>query len=157
MEYLENYTFDELEVGQQAQFSRTLSEQDLILFATVSGDVNPVHLDAQFAASSMFKERIAHGAWSGSLISAALANVLPGPGTVYLGQSLRFSRPVKVGDTVTITLEVTAKETKNRVSISCSGKNQKGKEVISGEAQVMAPTEKMKLEKPVLPKVTIES
>ncbi len=156
MEYLENYTFDELELGQTAQFSRSLTEQDLILFATVSGDVNPVHLDAEFAANSMFKQRIAHGAWSGSLISAALANILPGPGTIYLGQTLKFSRPVTLGDTVTIQLEVKEKGAKNRVTIACVGKNQHGKEVISGEAQVLAPNDKIKVEKPVLPEVSIK-
>ena len=92
MEYLRNFTFDELEVGQTAQFSETLEERHLILFAAVSGDVNPVHLDEEFAQGTQFKGRIAHGMWSASLISAAIATQMPGPGSIYLGQNLSFKR-----------------------------------------------------------------
>jgi acyl dehydratase len=106
---LENFTFDELTVGQTAEYSRTLGEDDIILFAAVSGDVNPVHLDEDFARTTMFRERIAHGMYTGGLISAALAMKLPGPGTIYLGQNLKFERPVKLGDTITVQLKVLEK------------------------------------------------
>ena len=103
MTTLRNFTFDEIQIGQTTTYSKTLSERDLVLFAEVSGDVNPVHLDAEFAAGSMFGERIAHGMWTGALISAALALQLPGPGTIYVGQTLSFRAPVKLGDTATST------------------------------------------------------
>ena len=86
--HLENTTFDEMTIGQTASYTKTLTEDDITLFAAVSGDVNPVHLDADFAANTQFKQRIAPGMWTGAIISAALALELPGPGTIYLGQSL---------------------------------------------------------------------
>lgn len=153
---LKNITYDELTVGASADFSRTLTEDELVLFAAVSGDVNPVHLDSEFAATTLFKERIAHGMWSGSLISAALATTLPGPGTIYLEQNLAFKRPVKLGDTLTVTLTVKEKLPKNRVLIDCSVSNQNGQQVVSGEAKVMAPTESVELQAPTLPNITIE-
>lgn len=133
LDTLENITYDELQEGDTASFSRTLTEDELVLFAAVSGDVNPVHLDPDFAAGSMFKERIAHGMWSGSLISAALATVLPGPGTVYLEQSLNFRRPVKLDDTLTVTLTVLSKLPKQRVLMGCKVHNQAGEEVVNGK------------------------
>ncbi len=153
---LDNITYDELNEGDSATFSRTLTEDELILFAAVSGDVNPVHLDSGFAAESMFKERIAHGMWSGSLISAALATVMPGPGTIYMDQSLSFKRPVKLNDTLTVKLTVLKKESKNRVVLDCDVRNQKDEKVVSGEAKVIAPTKKVSLKKPRLPKIIIE-
>lgn len=155
-ETLENITYDELNEGDSATFTRTLTEDELVLFAAVSGDVNPVHLDSEFAAESMFKERIAHGMWSGSLISAALATVMPGPGTIYLEQSLSFKRPVRLDDTLTVELSVLKKEAKNRVVFECVVRNQNNEKVVSGEAKVIAPTQKMSLKKPRLPKITIE-
>lgn len=153
---LQNITYDELNEGDSATFSRTLTEDELVLFAAVSGDVNPVHLDSEFAAESMFKERIAHGMWSGSLISAALATVMPGPGTIYMDQSLSFKRPVKLNDTLTVKLTVLKKESKNRVVLDCDVRNQKDEKVVSGEAKVIAPTKKVSLKKPHLPKIIIE-
>ncbi len=155
-ETLQNITYDELQEGATASYSRTLTEDELVLFAAVSGDVNPVHLDAGFAADSMFKERIAHGMWSGSLISAALATVLPGPGTIYLEQSLSFKRPVKLNDTLTVNLTVLRKESKGRVVVACEVRNQNDQQVVEGEAKVIAPSQKLTLEKPRLPKITIE-
>ncbi|WP_417566783.1 MaoC/PaaZ C-terminal domain-containing protein [Marinobacter sp.] len=157
LDTLENITYDELNEGDTAIFTRTLSEDELVLFAAVSGDVNPVHLDSDFAATSMFKERIAHGMWSGSLISAALATVMPGPGTIYLEQCLSFKRPVRLDDTLTVNLKVLRKEPKNRVVVACDVRNQNGQRVVFGEAKVIAPTEKVSLHKPQLPKITIES
>lgn len=153
---LENITYDELNEGDTATFTRSLTEKELVLFAAVSGDFNPVHLDAEYAADSMFGERIAHGMWSGSLISAALATVMPGPGTVYLEQSLAFKRPVKLDDTLTVNLTVTRKEPKNRVVFQCDVMNQNNQKVVTGEAKVIAPTEKVDLYKPTLPKITID-
>lgn len=153
---LENITYDQLNEGDTATFTRTLTEKELVLFAAVSGDFNPVHLDSEFAENSLFGERVAHGMWSGSLISAALAMVMPGPGTVYLGQNLSFKRPIKLGDTATVHLTVLRKAPKNRVELQCEVINQNGQKVVTGEAKVIAPTEKARLSKPMLPKITIE-
>lgn len=156
LDTLENITYEELNEGDTATFTRTLSEDELVLFAAVSGDVNPVHLDPEFAAQSMFKERIAHGMWSGSLISAALATVMPGPGTIYLEQNLAFKRPVKLDDTLTVNLRVLSKEPRNRVRIECDVRNQNNQQVVTGEAKVIAPTARVSLHKPQLPKITID-
>jgi 3-hydroxybutyryl-CoA dehydratase len=153
MSQLSNFTFDELSLGQKASFTKQVTEQDVVLFAAVSGDVNPVHLDEAFAADTMFGGRIAHGMLSGAIISAALAMELPGPGVIYLGQTLRFSRPVRIGDEVTAQLEVTEKrEGKGIVKLACEVVNQDGKVVVSGEATVLAPREKIIMERPELPR-----
>jgi 3-hydroxybutyryl-CoA dehydratase len=153
---LTNYTYDEISIGQTASYSKLVEEKDIQLFAAVSGDVNPVHLDAQFAATTQFKERIAHGMLTGAVISAALALELPGPGTIYLGQSLRFRLPVKIGDEITVQLEVTEKrDDKGFVTLDCKAVNQRGKIVASGTAEVMAPTEKLTIERPSLPTITV--
>ena len=157
LDTLENITYDELNEGDTATFTRTLTEDELVLFAAVSGDVNPVHLDSEFAAGSMFKDRIAHGMWSGSLISAALATVMPGPGTIYLDQSLSFKRPVKLDDTLTVQLKILRKEPTGRVVVECDVRNQNDQKVVIGEAKVIAPSEKVCLHKPRLPKITIEN
>lgn len=155
MSTLSNYTFDEITIGQTASYSKLVQEQDVQLFAAVSGDVNPVHLDAEFAAGTMFKERIAHGMLTGAVISAAIAMELPGPGTIYLGQTLRFRLPVKIGDEIRVDLEVTAlREDRQFVTLDCKIFNQDEKLVASGEAEVMAPQEKLELERPALPRFT---
>ncbi|KJK00844.1 3-hydroxybutyryl-CoA dehydratase [Pseudomonas sp. 21] len=155
MTSVQNVPYEELEVGQKANFQRSVTERDIQLFAEVSGDRNPVHLDAEYAATTQFKERIAHGMLTGALISAAIATTLPGPGTIYLGQNLAFTRPVKLGDELTVELEVLEKLPKNRVRISTTVLNQDGKAVVKGEAEVMAPTEKLNIELPALPPITI--
>lgn len=156
MSQLQNITFDEIEIGQRATYSKRVEERDIQLFAVVSGDVNPVHLDAAYAAGTPFEERIAHGMLTGAVISAALALELPGPGTIYLGQSLRFRAPVKIGDTVTVELEVTEKRARgHRVTIECKALNQAGTAVATGTAEVMAPTEKLCMDRPVLPEVAV--
>lgn len=156
MDTLTNYTFDEIEIGQTAEYSKRIEESDIMLFAAVSGDVNPVHLDAEFAAGTDFGERIAHGMLSGALISAALALELPGPGTIYLGQSLRFRRPVLIGDEITVQLEVTEKrEDKGFVTLECTALNQHGKAVVTGTAEVMAPKSKLSIPRPPLPAVSL--
>ena len=153
---LSNFTYDELQVGQIGEYQKTLTEREIILFAAASGDTNPIHMDEEYAKSTPFGGRIAHGIWTASLISAAVANVMPGPGSIYLGQTLKFSRPVKIGDTITIQLEILEKNDKRkRVSIQCTGSNQDGKQIISGVADVQAPTEKLSLEIPTLPNIEI--
>lgn len=155
MSTLENRPYDTLSLGDSATFEKTLTEKELVLFAAVSGDVNPLHLDAEFAKTTMFREQIAHGMWSGSLISAALATTLPGPGTIYMGQELSFRRPVKLGDTLTVLLTVKEKKEKNVVILDCLVTNQKDEKVVLGTATVIAPTEKAVLQAPTLPKITI--
>lgn len=156
MTTISNRTFDEITIGERCERTRTVNGQDLILFAAVSGDLNPVHLDAEYAATTPFKGQIAHGMFTGALVSAALAMNLPGPGTVYLGQTLSFRRPVKVGDTLTVILEVTDKhERKNIVTLACTVTNQDGKVVANGEATVMAPAEKLTIKVPDIPEIHV--
>ncbi|MDF3931749.1 MaoC family dehydratase [Pseudomonas citronellolis] len=155
MTQVQNVPYSELEVGQKASFQRAVGERDIQLFAEVSGDRNPVHLDADYAATTLFKERIAHGMLSGALISAAIATTLPGPGTIYLGQNLRFTRPVKIGDVLDVELEVLEKLPKNRVRIGTRVLNQNGEAVVEGEAEVLAPKQKLDIELPALPPITI--
>ena len=154
MQYIENKTFDEIEIGDSAEITRTLKSQDIELFAVMSGDVNPAHVDEEYARSDMFHEVIAHGMWGGALISAVLGTELPGPGTIYLNQSLSFRRPVGLGDTVTV--RVTVKEKlaeKKRLMMDCLCINQDGETVITGEAEVVAPVMKVKRPRVVLPEV----
>ena len=153
---ISNFTFDEITIGQTASYSRRIGEREIMLFAEASGDVNPLHLDRAYAAGTSFGEPIAHGILSASLISAAVALKLPGPGAVYVSQDLRFLRPVKAGDQLTATLTVTAKrEDKKFVTLACEIVNQHGKAVVSGEAVIMAPTAKQQVELPELPAITI--
>lgn len=156
MNLLENYPLNELTVGQTATYSKMLTEKDVVLFAACSGDVNPVHLDKDYAATTPFGEPIGHGMWTGALVSAAIATRLPGPGSVYRSQSISFKHPVKIGDTVTITLTITEiKERLRLVVLECSAHNQEGKLVAKGEAEVIAPAEKLKLDEGKLPEITI--
>lgn len=153
---IENHPYDELHIGQQAEYRKTVTAQDILLFAVVSGDANPVHLDEEFAKSTVFKERIAHGMLTGSLVSAALAMRLPGPGSIYVSQSLRFRRPVRIDDTLTVQLTVSEKrDDKKLVTLDCKIVNQNGDAVASGTAEVIAPTEKLQLQPANLPSVQI--
>ncbi|TDK62764.1 bifunctional enoyl-CoA hydratase/phosphate acetyltransferase [Sapientia aquatica] len=156
MERIENVTFDEIGLGATARLTRTLTHQDIELFAIVSGDVNPAHVDEEFAKSDMFHKVIAHGMWGGALISTLLGTELPGPGTIYLNQSLKFLAPVGLGDTVTAVVKVVEKsETKHHVILECSITNQLGVAVISGRAEVIAPTEKISRARVVLPEAEL--
>ena len=155
MSTISNTPYSDLEVGQQASYEKHVEEKDIQLFAAMSGDRNPVHLDAEFAAASMFKERIAHGMFSGALISAAIACRLPGPGTIYLGQQLKFTRPVKLGDTLTVQLEVLEKLPKGRVRLATRVFNQNQEQVVDGEAEVLAPRAEQTLTMPEMPNVTV--
>jgi len=103
----EGFSVEEMEVGQSASMSKTVTEADIILFAGITGDFNPAHIDEEYAKQSMFKGRIAHGMLSAGFISATLAMKLPGPGSIYLGQNMKFKAPVKIGDTVKTTVTIT--------------------------------------------------
>lgn len=149
-------SYDDLQVGQTASLKRTITETDLQMFAAVSGDNNPVHLDAEFAAGTRFGERIAHGMLTGALISAAIACNLPGPGSVYLGQQLTFTRPVKLADELEVRLEVMEKLPKNQVRIRTRVVNQQGKMVVDGEALVLAPASSDEVIMPALPRFALQ-
>jgi len=130
--------YDELEVGQTASTRRTVTEADVVLFAGVTGDLNPAHLDQVYAEQSQFGERIAHGMLGAGFISAVLGMKLPGPGTIYLEQSLRFTRPVRIGDTVTASVEILELlREKRRIRLRTTCANQNGETVLKGEALVM--------------------
>ena len=156
MDYIENRTFDEIKVGDSARLVRTLTKDDINIFAAMSGDVNPAHMDEEYARSDLFHKIIAHGMWGGSLISTLLGTKLPGPGAIYLGQTLTFLRPVGLGDRITVAVTATAKDPeKHRVTFDCQCSNEKGEVVISGTAEVLAPTEKVKRPRAVLPEVHV--
>ncbi|MEM9667321.1 MAG: MaoC family dehydratase [Pseudomonadota bacterium] len=132
--------YEDLEVGQAHETVHEVQEEDIVKFAEVSGDYNPLHMDEEYAAGTQFGQRIAHGALTASYISAILGNNLPGPGAIFTGMSMRFRRPVLIGDEVTVRAEVAEKiDRGNRVTlnISCTVR---GKRVITGEAQVVAPS-----------------
>lgn len=132
-------TLDELHVGQSAEHTRTVTQADIAAFADVSGDHNPVHLDAAFAASTPFKGVVAHGMLSGAFISALIAGELPGRGSIYLSQSLSFRRPVRPGDAVTTRVMITAIDAdKGRVTLATTC-TVAGRAVVEGEAVVLAP------------------
>ena len=150
-----NTPYEALEVGQTASYSKTVEEQDILLFAAVSGDRNPVHLDAEYAATTMFRERIAHGMFSGALISAAVACTLPGPGTIYVGQQMSFQKPVKLGDTLSVRLEILEKLPKFRVRIATRVFNQNDELVVDGEAEIIAPRKALTVELTELPPISI--
>ena len=133
------YFLEDLKLGQSAERAHVVTEADIVAFADVSGDFNPVHMDEAFAATTPFKSRIAHGMLSAAWLSALIAGELPGPGSIYLSQSLRFRRPVRIGDEVVSRIEVTAIDAeKARVTLAtvCSVG---GKPMLEGEALVMAP------------------
>ena len=154
--FIENRTFDELAVGDSATLERRLTMDDIKLFAIMSGDVNPAHVDEDFAKSSRFHEVIAHGMWGGALISTVLGTEMPGPGTIYLGQTLRFRAPVGLGDMLSVTVRVRDKDDeKKRVTFDCCCTNQDGRPVIEGVAEVLAPTEKIRRPRVVLPRVRL--
>jgi phosphotransacetylase/acyl dehydratase len=156
MENIENRTFDEIQLDDTATLVRTLTHKDAELFALVSGNVNPTPVDADFAKSDLFHQVVAQGMWGGALISTVLATELPGPGAVYVDQSLHFRAPVCLGDTLTVTVKVLSKvDATHRVTFDCRATNQRGEEVISGSAEVVASTEKIFRRRIVLPEVEL--
>lgn len=131
-------TIDQISIGDSASFQKTISETDVYLFAGITGDYNPAHLNDMEAKNTIFGERIAHGLLIAGLISAVLGVQLPGPGTIYLGQDLKFLKPVKFGDTITAIVEVIDKlEEKNILKLNTRCINQNEEEVITGHATVM--------------------
>jgi 3-hydroxybutyryl-CoA dehydratase len=139
MKTIENVPFDDIFVGQTCEHQTTVSEQDILLFAKVSGDNNPIH-----------------GMYTAALVSAAMALELPGPGSIYLTQTMKFRQPVKIGDTLTVHIEVTRKRAgKNFVTFTTLVTNQHGKKVLTGDATAQVPSEKIVLPAPELPPVSI--
>ena len=133
-------TIDQIKVGDAEEFAKTVTDADVVLFAGVTGDLNPAHLNEPFAAGTFFKGRIAHGMLSAGFISAVIGTKLPGPGAIYMSQSLRFTAPVRIGDTITARAKVIEViEEKNRVKLSTTCTNQDGTVVLDGEALVMPP------------------
>ena len=133
-------TIEELSVGQKARFSKTITEADVYLYAGVSGDFNPAHVDEEFAKKTFFKTRIAHGMLTASFISTIIGTMLPGPGSIYMGQQVSFLAPVRFGDTVTAVAEVIEiLPEKKRVRLKTTCVNQEGTTVIDGEALVSPP------------------
>ncbi len=154
LEMIENKTFDEIAIGDRASLSRTLTRDDIDLFAVVSGDVNPSHMDEGLTGAA---GPVAHSMWTGSLLSAVLGNELPGPGAVYAGQSLKFHRPAVLGDTITARVTVTEKKPKGSLIVfDCLCTNQDGEEVATGTAEVVAPTERISLPRAALPEVGLK-
>jgi 3-hydroxybutyryl-CoA dehydratase len=134
------YFFEDLQVGQTDSLGKTITEADVLLYAAVSTDTNPIHIDAEVAKQSLFGERIAHGMLSAGLISAVLGTRLPGPGSLYMRQSLRFAAPVKIGDTVKATVTVTALHTEKKRATLSTVCTVGDAVVIEGEAYVQVPS-----------------
>jgi 3-hydroxybutyryl-CoA dehydratase len=133
-------TINELKVGDAAEFAKTISETDIYLYAGVSGDLNPAHINEAYAQNTFFKTRIAHGMLSAAFISAAIGMQLPGPGTIYMRQELNFKAPVRIGDTITARVEVIEINVeKKRVRLKTTCVNQEGTVVLDGEALVSPP------------------
>ncbi len=134
--------FTRLAVGQSAAMVRTVTDTDILLFAVATGDLNPVHLDQAFAERSSFGGRIAHGMLTAGFISATMATHLPGPGAIYLTQSMRFLRPVRIGDVISTHVTVLELDpAKRHVRLATVCRNHAGKVVLDGEAQVLVPRE----------------
>ena len=156
LEWMENVTYNELAVGQTARLLRTVTLEDIQAFAAVSGDINPAHLNAEYADATMFHGVIAHGMLGAALISALFGTQFPGPGTIYLGQELKFTKPVRVGDTLTVLATVSEKDDeKKRVKMDCLVTNQKGEVVLKGDARLMPPTQKVRVPKVNAPQIQL--
>lgn len=145
MHFIENRTFDEIEIGASADLTWTLMPEDIERLAVISGDANPAHMDAEYEKSDAFQDIVTHGLWSAAAISSLLGTELPGPGSRYVSQDLKFLAPVRMGDTISVRMHVEAKDAENRrVSIACSCTNQDGEPVIEGLVEVEAPDEKLR-------------
>jgi len=134
--------FEDIQVGDKATFSKTMTDSDIFAFAAITGDFNPIHVNAEFAKDSLFKQRVVHGMLTAGLIDQTLTNI-GGAGNIHLSQFVKFTAPVFIGDTVTVTSEVFSKDvTKNRVTVKSTVTNQAGRTVLEGEALIMIPREK---------------
>mgnify|MGYP000090100928 CR=1 FL=1 len=155
IEWMENVTYDELSVGSSARLLRTVTLEDIQAFAAVSGDINPAHLNPEYADATMFHGVIAHGMLGAALISALFGTQFPGPGTIYLGQELKFTKPVRIGDTLTVRLEILEKLPKFRVRIATRVFNQRDELVVDGEAEILAPRKQQVVTLTELPPISI--
>ncbi len=154
-DFLENRVYDEIQIGQTAELQRTLTRDDVALFSKVSGDLNPTHMHADYARARGAKGVVGHSLWATSLISSLLANVLPGPGTVYRKQDATFHRSVELGDTLTARVKVVGKDPDSLVVFDCEVTNQRGEPVMAGRAIVVAPTERVRIEIPDLADISV--
>lgn len=156
MSKLKPLTYEQLEIGTEGRFTKQLTERDIVLFGETSGDINPVHFDSAYAATTLFETRIAHGMWSAGLISTVIGIVMPGPGSIYISQDLKFKRPVRIGDTLTAILTVKEKlEKRQYVVLDCKVVNQNEEVVTLGEATVMPPKITDELNAPRIPEVRV--
>ncbi|MFA6338672.1 MAG: MaoC family dehydratase [Candidatus Paceibacterota bacterium] len=151
-----NVTADEIAVGDKYSIKRFFTTQDIIMFAAVSGDLNPIHLDEAYAEGTRFKRPIVHGAFVMSLFSKLMGTEFPGLGTILIKQSLEFKAPVYIGDTITAIVECVEKKGKAQLTMKCSAINEKGSEVISGTTIILAPRVKIVREPFKLPRVAIK-
>ena len=153
---LENFIFDEIKIGQSAEITRQLTQQEIHIFAAVSGDVNPTHLDPEYAEKTRFNGIVGHSMWSGGLISTVLGTELPGPGTGYLEQDIKFKRPIKVDEVITAKVTVKKKYKKDKsIVFDCVCTNEKGEVVADGTAIVLAPLKKIKILRPDTPMISV--
>lgn len=137
---MKGLTIKELSIGDKASFQKTITETDVYLYAGITGDLNPAHINQVEAEKTMFQGRIAHGMLTAGLVSAVIGMQLPGPGSIYLGQELKFMAPVRIGDTIKAEIEVIEKlDEKNRIKLSTICTNQNGVEVLIGVATIMPP------------------
>ena len=137
---MKGLTIKEIKIGDKASFQKTITETDVYLYAGITGDLNPAHINQVESEKTMFQGRIAHGMLTAGLVSAVLGMQLPGPGSIYLGQELKFTAPVRIGDTIKAEVEVIEKnEDKNRIKLSTTCTNQDGVEVLKGIATIMPP------------------
>lgn len=155
-EYLESRTYDEISVGDSSSLVRTLRPEDVKLFALMSGDMNPALANAEFRHSGLFQDFIAHGMWTASLLSTTLGTQFPGPGTVLIKSAVQFARSVAIGDTITVTVVVQQKFAHNHhIILDCTCLNQQNLLVLSGSVEVLAPLEKIRTKRTVMPEITI--
>ena len=139
---IQKRTFNDIQIGDKATFSKTMTESDIFAFSAITGDFNPIHVDAEFAKGSIFKQRVVHGMLTSGLIDTTLTP-LGGAGNIHLSQFVKFTAPVFIGDTVTVTSEVASKDSvKNRITVKSAITNQEGKIVVEGEAIILIPREK---------------
>lgn len=156
VEFLESRTYDEISIGDTSSLVRTLRPEDVKLFALMSGDMNPALANAEFRHSGLFRDFIAHGMWTASLLSTILGTQFPGPGTTMIDTTLHFARPVTIGDTVTVVVTVRQKFAHNHhIILDCACINQDKLLVVSGSAEVLAPTEKLRTKRTAMPEITI--
>jgi 3-hydroxybutyryl-CoA dehydratase len=133
-------TIEQLQLGDFAQFAKTITDADIVLFAGVTGDLNPAHINEEYAKTTFFKTRIAHGVLLGGFISSVIGMQLPGPGTIYIKQELNFLAPARIGDTITARVEVSEmNKEKNRITLTTTCTNQNNETVLNGQALVSPP------------------